>query len=331
MSQILPYLLNKSLVHGQRTRIFSTLDQMKLDSSPLRKTCCLAPTVLLKRRALTPLLLLSLLLAAFAHAAAQSSRILSIAHRGASSVAPENTIAAFRKALDLRADALECDIHQTKDGHLVILHDDRVNRTTNGSGSVGEMSLEEIRRLDAGSWFNNGNAGERIPTLEELIELDSTVLLILEPKHGSDTYPGIEGRIVEAVRKHNAQTRTILKSFDKDVLKKFQELAPEIPRLYVFVTHLGWLNMTIDRGISFGNVFDLDVEWLQVWRPLAGRSLIEKAHAHGKKVIVWGVHEKEDIEEAIRIGADGLESDYPDRVYEALRRASKIPARRKDE
>jgi glycerophosphoryl diester phosphodiesterase len=275
--------------------------------------------------ALTSLLVLSTSSAAFAQDSAQAPRILTIAHRGASALAPENTIAAFRKAIELHANAVECDIHQTKDGHLVLLHDDRVNRTTNGSGSVAKLSLEEIRALDAGSWFNTDYAAERIPTLEDLILLDSTVLLILEPKHGSDVYPGIEARIVEAVRKHNAEGRTILKSFDTDVLGTFAMLAPEIPRLYVFVGHLSWLSVTIDRGISFGDVLDLDVQWLQVWRPFASRSFIEKAHASGKKVVVWGVHEKEDIEEAIRIGADGLESDYPDRVDEALRKMQGSP------
>lgn len=257
--------------------------------------------------------------------------MLSIAHRGASSIAPENTIAAFRKAVELGADALECDIHMTVDGHLVLLHDDDVNRTTDGSGSIAAMTLVEVKSLDAGSWFGKGVEGERIPLLEELMLLDTSAILILEPKHGSDTYPGIEQKIVELIRKHGAQQRTILKSFEKGVLQKFRELAPEIPRLYVFVTHLSWLNMTIDRGISFGNVFDLDVEWLQVWRPFASRSFIEKAHAQRKKVVVWGVHEKEDIDNAIEIGSDGLESDFPDRVYEALSRKGRIPAKRKDE
>ncbi len=276
---------------------------------------------------LAALLLLSLLSPTFAHVSAQPTLILSIAHRGASSVAPENTIVAFRKAIELRANALECDVHLTKDGYLVLLHDDQVNRTTNGSGSVNEMNLAEVKALDAGSWFGKEFAGERIPTLEELILLDTTVILIVEPKHGSDTYPGIEQKIVELVRKHRAEERTILKSFEKAVLKKFHELAPEIPRLYVFVTHLSWLNTTIDRGISAGNVFDMDVQWLQVWRPFASRSFIEKAHASGKKVVVWGVHEKEDIWEAIEKGADALESDYPDRVRDALRRAGNLPSK----
>ena len=193
---------------------------------------------------MTPLLMLPLLLAAFAHAAAQSSRILSIAHRGASSVAPENTIAAFRKALDLRADALECDIHQTKDGHLVILHDDRVNRTTNGSGSVGEMSLEEIRRLDAGSWFDPKFKNEKVLTFQEAIDLVKGKAGIYPETKAPDVYGSIgfdmEKLVMDVLVKNgldkpgaNPKTPVIVQSFSADSLKKMVGMGVKLPLIFL--------------------------------------------------------------------------------------------------
>jgi glycerophosphoryl diester phosphodiesterase len=127
---------------------------------------------------------------------------LKIAHRGASSIAPENTLIAFRKAIELSADMIELDVRQSADGHLVVIHDDKVDRTTDGSGVVGEMSLTELKELDAGSWFNAEFSEERIPTLEEVIDLvRGKVGMVLEAKGNSELYPSFEDRIVETLRK----------------------------------------------------------------------------------------------------------------------------------
>src|SRR5215213_4700199 len=102
---------------------------------------------------------------------AARARVQVLAHRGASAYAPENTLAAFRLAIEQRADWLELDVQQTKDGHLVVFHDLRMERTTNGSGALRDLTLDQVRQLDAGSWFGPRFAGERVPTFEEVVAL----------------------------------------------------------------------------------------------------------------------------------------------------------------
>jgi glycerophosphoryl diester phosphodiesterase len=112
---------------------------------------------------------------------------LRIGHRGAAAVAPENTIASFRRAVELGAQAVELDVQRTKDGHLVVMHDDTVDRTTDGTGHVAELTLARIRRLDAGSWNGTAFAGERVPTLDELGDaLRPEILLFVEIKGTAD-------------------------------------------------------------------------------------------------------------------------------------------------
>ena len=245
--------------------------------------------------------------------AQKPSRVMVIAHRGASAYAPENTIAAFRKAVELKADALEVDVRQSKDAHLVILHDATVNRTTNGKGNVADLTLDELRQLDAGSWFNGEFEGEGIPTLEEVVALlDTTTVLIIEVKEGSTIYPNIERHVVDVIKNSGKEKQVILKSFDREVLDKLKELAPSIARLYVYAFHIPWLGLVIDRGITVGDVFDVDVQYLQPHWYLLTQSFTKSAQQKGLKVVAWGVDDEKDMKKAISYGVDGIETDYPD-------------------
>jgi len=126
---------------------------------------------------------------------------LNIAHRGASAFAPENTMAAFEKAIELGADVIELDLHLTRDNEIVVIHDDTLDRTTDGSGPVHQRSLGELMRLDAGRWFGEGFAGQRIPRLAEVLDrFAGRVPLALEIKAGSTFFPGIEEKVVSALR-----------------------------------------------------------------------------------------------------------------------------------
>ncbi len=152
---------------------------------------------------------------------------LVVAHRGASSLAPENTMAAVRKALELNVDIIEIDVHRSYDGELVVIHDDTVNRTTSGKGRVKDFTLDELKKLDAGRWFKLSFWGERIPTLREVLEetKDKTVLLI-ELK-GERT----EVRTVELVRELGMEDQVIIQSFDFQQVQKVKQKAPEIPTM----------------------------------------------------------------------------------------------------
>lgn len=236
-----------------------------------------------------------------------------IAHRGASAHAPENTISAFKKAFELGVDILEIDVHQTNDRELVVLHDGTVNRTTNGKGKVKNISFEELRKLDAGSWFSKDFIGEKIPSLREVFEITpDSIILLIEIKKGSETYPGVENRVVQLIKEYKFEKRVILKSFDDKTLQELKNIAPEIPRLKVFVGQISFLKIVIDYTINFGNVLDDDVQYIQAHWFGVTKCFIAKAQKKGYKVYVWDVNNEKRMKELILMGVDGIETDYPD-------------------
>lgn len=259
--------------------------------------------------------ILLFILTADSMAFSDSSRLLIIAHRGVSSQAPENTLSAFHKVVASGANVVELDIRQTKDSALVILHDGTVDRTSNGHGDVEDFILAELRRLDAGSWFDTSFSHERIPTLKEALDaIDSSLTIIIEIKEDNNRYPGIEEGVLWTIRQQRIESRVIVKSFDRSVLKRFRSMAPDIPLLYVFVFTIPFFDVTIDHGVSLGSVYDLDVEYLQLHRILATRSFVEKAHRKGKKVVVWAVDDVEGMKDILELGVDGIETDFPNEL-----------------
>ena len=142
-----------------------------------------------------------------------------IAHRGASGRghAPENTLAAFRKAIQLGVDAVECDVHCTKDGHVVIIHDNNLKRTTNMDGIIAEMTLKEVKKADAGSWFEPGFAGETIPTLRELLELmnsEGKIITVVEIKQEN-----IADKVIKDIEDARSVGKVVLISFHASALR----------------------------------------------------------------------------------------------------------------
>src|SRR5258708_9070381 len=154
--------------------------------------------------------------------------MLVIAHRGASGNAPENTLAAFRKAVALGATFIETDLQLSRDARLVAIHDATVNRTTNGQGAVHDMTLAELRRLDAGSWFGSEFAGERIPTLEEILEFSKKkdVVFYLEMKPSGSW--GGEHALIGALRESGEIPRTVVISFDAAILEGLRKIEPTL-------------------------------------------------------------------------------------------------------
>lgn len=237
---------------------------------------------------------------------------LIIAHRGASSVAPENTLVAFTKAVELGANILEIDVRQTKDSQLVIIHDGTVDRTTNGKGKISGFTMQEVKKLDAGSWFSRQYQNERIPTLAELFAIaDSSVMIIIEIKDEEEVSPGITERVLSLIKQYGKEEHVMLKSFYPDAIQKFKRLAPDIPRVYVFAFHIPWLNFTFGTVPRFENVFEIPATYLQVHRRALTESFIRASHKKGFKVIVWGVKKEDDMLEFVDAGVDGIETDNP--------------------
>ena len=170
-------------------------------------------------------LFLTTLLFIGGNVSAASKDVETIAHRGASGYAPENTMAAFEKAVDMKADYFELDVQMTKDGKLVVIHDTSVDRTTDGSGMVKDLTLEEIHNLDAGSWFGEEFANERIPTLGEVLdEFRGKSGILIEIKSPS-LYPGIEEKIAAELSARNLDkpnnNKIIVQSFDQESVQIF--------------------------------------------------------------------------------------------------------------
>lgn len=154
-----------------------------------------------------------------------------IGHRGAPHFAPENTMASFKKAVSLGADGLETDVHKTKDGVLVIIHDELLDRTTNGTGLVKDYTLAQLRELSAGVKFSEEFEAEKIPTLEEFLEFVEPldVFINIELKTGVVLYPDIEKDVIRMVHDYNMQTRTIFSSFNHYALQTCKSIDSEIP------------------------------------------------------------------------------------------------------
>lgn len=152
------------------------------------------------------------------------------AHRGASKYSPENTFASYKKAVEMGADGIEIDVHKSKDGYLIVCHDETVDRTTNGSGYIKDINMKDLKSLDAGSWFDIDYAGEKIPLLDEVLEFVKmeNLLLNIEIKNGPIFYDNIEKDVINAVKNFGLEEKVIISSFNHYSLLTIKEIAPDI-------------------------------------------------------------------------------------------------------
>jgi glycerophosphoryl diester phosphodiesterase len=242
-----------------------------------------------------------------------SRTFLNIAHRGASGRCPENTMAAFRAAMKAGADAIELDLHQTRDGHLVVLHDFNLKRTTGDPRPVREVGLKEIRRLDAGSWRGPAFRGERIPTLEEVLDwARGRIDLYLELKRGSPFYPGIESRLLEGIKKSGGRGWTTVSSFDPDALETLRRLDPDLS--------LGILTRKTSPRSILDTARRLAARSLHLSTRRFSTSLLHQAHIQGFRVFVYAVNEEAATRNYIALGVDGVFTNYPERLASLLKK-----------
>ncbi|HIG94968.1 MAG TPA: glycerophosphodiester phosphodiesterase [Nanoarchaeota archaeon] len=224
---------------------------------------------------------------------------MKIGHRGAMGYAPENTLKSFKKALELNVDAVELDIYVCKSGELVVIHDDKVNRTTNGKGYVVEKTFEELSTLDAGE-------GEKIPKLSEVLDLiDRKVKVNIELK-GVKTAKPVHELIEKYVKNKGWEYDDFLiSSFNHYELKKFRKLNPKIK--------IGALISGIPIGFSkFAKM--LNVDSVNLCFEFINQEFVDDAHNRNLKVYVWTVNDSDDIERMKTFGVDGIFSNFPDRL-----------------
>lgn len=230
-----------------------------------------------------------------------TGRALGIAHRGASRYAPENTLAAIRLALDHGAPAVECDVQRTTDGQLVIIHDQTVDRTTDGRGPVAVHTLADLRRLDAGRWFAPAFAGERIPMLDEVLEVAAgRALLTLEIKNGPTFYEGIEQQVLEAIRRRGMEEDVLLISFDHESLRRVRALSPRIATGILYAARL------VDGpGAAHAAGADaLSISWDYITE-----DVVSGGHGASLGVFVWTVDDEDMVRHCLALGVDGITSN----------------------
>ena len=222
-----------------------------------------------------------------------------IGHRGAAGLEPENTLRSIQKAIDLGVDRVEIDVRVTKDGHLVVIHDETVDRTTNGHGYVKDLTFNELRRLDAGK-------GERIPTLEEALRLTrGKVILQIELKAAEATEP-----TVHLIEREHAEGEVIITSFMHELLRKVHDLNP--------VLRTGALFLDVQGDIC-QRALDVHSEAIHVYYRNVNHRLVEEAHRRGLKVSVWNPDEVEDMKKMIGLEVDVIGTNRPDILLNLLK------------
>jgi glycerophosphoryl diester phosphodiesterase len=226
--------------------------------------------------------------------------MLIYAHRGASARAPENTLAAFRLAREFRADGVELDVALTADGVPVLLHDDTVDRTTDGSGMLSALTLEEVKRLDAGQWKGPEYSGERIPTLDEALAELQGMIVNIEIKPAADVEP-VARLVVDLVRKHGIASTAIISSFAWEAIEAVGRLEPSIKTAFIF----GRARPELPPG-DFRPVF------LHPHYSLVDREYVEQTTRDGFRMNVWTINDEQEALRLIDLGVEGLVSDVPD-------------------
>ncbi|KZE38961.1 glycerophosphodiester phosphodiesterase [Bhargavaea cecembensis] len=243
----------------------------------------------------------------------EQQKMINVAHRGASGHAPENTMAAFHKGFEMKADYIEIDVQMTKDGELVAIHDTTVDRTTNGTGAVGSLTFEEIRKLDAGSWFGTEFAGEQVPTFEEILDAFRGKIGILIELKAPELYPGIEEKVAEALIERNLHhpnnEKIIIQSFNHESMKTSKELLPNVP--HGVLAGASWADVTdeqLDEFAAYADYFNPNMN-------IVTHDLVSDVHDSGMRIYPYTSRSQEQALRLFDLGVDGIITDYTEHVY----------------
>jgi glycerophosphoryl diester phosphodiesterase len=234
-------------------------------------------------------------------------RLLNFGHRGAPKAAPENTLASFQKAREMGADGVELDVMLCADGEVVVSHDFNVERTTDGHGCVRELTLAQLKALDAGSWFGPQFVGERIPTLREVVQWAADdMLLNIELKSVSMRTDGLEEKVINIVREHKLEHRAVLSSFNPFALRRVKQMAPDLHTGLLYAADLpiylrrAWLR-PLARPDALHPQYDMVTGAYLLW-----------AKRYGYRVNVWAPDQVPEMERVITQKVDMIITDRPD-------------------
>ena len=236
---------------------------------------------------------------------------INYAHRGASAYYPENTMLSFEKAIEMGCTGIETDVQLTKDGVLVLIHDEMVNRTTNGEGFVKDYTYIELNKLDAGAWMSEEFTGIRIPTVEELIYLtsDKNIILNFEIKNGIVMYEDIEQKLIDLIYKHKIKHKVILSSFNHYSVAKCNKISKDI--------NTGVLYMEgIYKPYNYAKTVGANA--IHPYFHAVNEDVIKEAKKHKAQVNVFTVDDEEDMKSFLNMKVDGIITNYPDRLHKIM-------------
>lgn len=244
-----------------------------------------------------------------------------IAHRGFSGTRPENTLAAVKAAIEAGADMVEVDVTLTADGQVVCIHDETVDRTTNGSGPVTSFDLDELQRLDAGGWFSPEWAGEKIPTMAEVLEVaKGRVLVNIEIKSEVVTQKvegGIAEKVVRLINEMEMSDQVIVSSFEPMALQQVREIDSQVVTASLF-------NKDIHRGWAPSDVVKpVDSRALNISQKRVTPALMDQCRTSEIPVGVYTVNKKRNMRKMIRLGVQAVFTNHPDQLLEIIREDSR--------
>ena len=237
-----------------------------------------------------------------------SMRIMSVAHRGYSTIYPENNIPAFENAIRVGADYIELDVHQTKDGVVVVTHDASIKRIAGVDKNVYDLTFDELESYDVGSWFSPDYKDLRVATLDQVMKLCKDKINVQIELKPTGNEPNFEQNVVDVVKKNDMQEQCLFGSMSADCLKTIKKLDPSLKTLYIMMTAVG--NM---KQIDFADSFSIEDSFVD-------EGLIDEIHSLSKTCFVWTLNTEETMNNAVSRGVDGIVSDDPTMVQKVVER-----------
>lgn len=235
---------------------------------------------------------------------------LNIAHRGFSGKYPENTMRAFIEAVEVGCDGIETDLHITKDGEIVICHDETIDRTTNGTGYIAEYNYKDLRKFDAGIKYSEDFAEEKIPTLNEFFEYikDKNLYINLELKNNIIQYEKMEEKVIEKIYEYKIQNNVILSSFNHYSMIKVKEIDNRIKTGLLYVSNLYNVHEYVEN---------LKADALHPFYPAVfDENIVKEIHDKGILVNAYTVDEESHMKILMELGIDGIITNFPDKLKE---------------
>ncbi|MCY3976508.1 MAG: glycerophosphodiester phosphodiesterase [Chloroflexi bacterium] len=243
--------------------------------------------------------------------ALNSSETLIFGHRGAMARAPMNTMASFELAMQQGADGIELDVHLSRDGQLVVIHDDSVDATSDGQGKVADMTLDQLKRLDAGAWYSDEFAGQRIPTLDEVFDAFGDGMFInVEIKSSRETVDRLEKRLAECLRRHNMRERVIVSCFDPVILRRVKQMMPLVLMGFLYAPAMPAAHNLLLKEFRHEARHPLHV--------MVDEGYMKWARAQDYYVNVWTVNDPERARQLKRLGVNTIMTDDPATIISAL-------------